>query len=321
MADGSQADEDGDEGEEEDDGEEGDEGDDVEEDEDGEVDGEHEDEKLVADQEPSSNPPSQDTSLRNDVPVIKENPDSNPPDTDMSGVDISDPAPDFQVLEEKPEEILLQNIETTSILESPLHPSVVAEPISDTVPEEGSSKAEEIDGIDSVMQEEVQATAPAELPPPPPEPTAAEVEAAVEVRKEEEEEEKLLLDIVENVEAKIDTEKVSPDPPAVESEISTSEPIVEPAEAQDPTQPEIPQAESEKATAIVEPEASKEEALASDDEENDFPDLLGGLEKQLNGPAKTLDATTFEAAAEDAKVVKDDEESKEAKQHTDTSDS
>lgn len=275
---------------------------------------------------------------------MPENPSAADPDTEMSGTEATARPPilhlDRERLEMKSGSPLKNIALTTSALASPLEPSTTAAPpFSDPEPVQQElqhiTETTELTRIDAAMQEEATITAPTTLPPPPPEPTIADMEAAVEVREEEEEEEGMLLDIVDNAnnthigggEALPDaapepiietaqepgpTVEIEPsDPTAAEPELGLNpeleaepveEPIAEPAEvpvpaestAVDQTQPKVPQ--------------------PVEDDDDDFPDLLGGLEKQLNDPvAKAPDAVepilTGEAALppKPAEVVKDGE--------------
>jgi hypothetical protein len=190
---------------------------------------------------------------------------------------------------------------TTSSLNSPLEAPA---PVSS-----GSEKiAEEIASLDQTMQQEGADSVPSELPPPPPEPMIKEENAAVETLREEKEEEAMLLDIVD---AKDQAEVNAPDSKASEAlaPVAPEVPTLEPAEAVEseaapessavtelpaPTSPSK-QAESKPEEVVTgEPDAGpvpekvKEdmvEQTQEDNDDDDFPDLLGGLEKSLNKPS------------------------------------
>jgi hypothetical protein len=153
------------------------------------------------------------------------------------------------------------------------------------------------------MQQQAAELAPPILPPPPPEPTLAEEIASTEVRQEEEEEEEMLLDIVQNANnANIGGDGVLP---LVEPEVLV-EPVQHfeiPAPEPEPITPEAVEApiEQEETSAPLElgpvvEEAQAEVPQAVEDDDDDFPDLLGGLEKQLNEPV--AETTSVEPVVE-----------------------
>ncbi|KAG9244988.1 hypothetical protein BJ878DRAFT_567082 [Calycina marina] len=102
--------------------------------------------------------------------------------------------------------------------------------------------------VEEEMREEVTGTAPTELPLPPPSLTDIEVEASKDVLEDEKQEEEMLLDIIDK-----DHDHAA----------TVSEPLSAVIEAPG-----------------VEAPANKQEEQSVEDDD-DFPDLLGGLEKQL----------------------------------------
>jgi hypothetical protein len=281
MADGSAHDSDDEEGE---DGEEG------EDDDEGSVDNQSSPSKPLR---PISTPP----------PVATDIPSAANPDTDMAGTEAAAHPPllhiDRERLEIKSGSPLKNVALTTSALTSPLEsPSnTAAPPFSEPAPKQDLNpilETAESASLDETMQRAAAATPPTTLPPPPPEPTLVEEIAAKEVLAEEEEEEEMLLDIVENANnANIGEDEIlAPITPEIYV------PIQE-VEAQQPEMT-IPEAlEVPAKQAEVENDNQKEELISAppvaeetepevpqpaEDEDDDFPDLLGGLEKQLNEP-------------------------------------
>jgi len=186
---------------------------------------------------------------------------------------------------------------TTSTLTSPLEsPSTTAAPpFSDPATVSELNPIVEAPGpasLDETMQQQAVDTAPPTLPPPPPEPTVAEEIAATEVVQEEEEEEEMLLDIVDNANnAHIGgDEPLAPVVPEVPIEpVQELEELA--PEAIAPEIEEIPVEQKEDPTPVeptvvevVQAEAPK----PVEDDDDDFPDLLGGLEKQLNEPVSQV---------------------------------
>ncbi|EPE32070.1 hypothetical protein GLAREA_12152 [Glarea lozoyensis ATCC 20868] len=170
-----------------------------------------------------------------------------------------------------------------------------------------SLQAERAD-IDHAMQMEVVQSAPTALPSPPPAPAQAELLASEVVRKEEEEEEEMLLDIVENnntfaeKEAQEEppthvTETVKPVSPNLATSVETvEEPELSVADTKeevevapsrpDPTPVEEIKRESPPVLENDPPMAPEPDTtVEAGDDDDDFPDLLGGLEKSLGQSA------------------------------------
>lgn len=175
----------------------------------------------------------------------------------------------------------LKNVLTPSALTSPLEsPSIYAAPFfqSTSAPAPVSLPSLEpvLDltkptSLDQEMQQQAIETAPPTLPSsPPPAPALAEELASKDVLAAEEEEEEMLLDIMENANnaAIGGAETVSVPVSAVDHEEDEIPPDSLPLDA-----PELPLEERE----VSAPEVAGEE--------DDFPDLLGGLEKRLNESA------------------------------------
>jgi hypothetical protein len=264
MADGSMAASDDEEGE---DGEEVEEGDD-----------DDDDKGTPVDQSTSPKPPQQLPPAPDNIST-EDAPSADIPDpvvADAMHIDPPEPENAEQKAEENAEENTdvapgspLENVAlTTSTLsppgESPAALTPTASEDVDKAPETTVPAT-----VDEVMQQDAVETGPTALPPPPPEPTGAEAKAAVEVRQEEEEEEEMLLDIVDQAQnARIGAGEVlsGPAPEVVAPQVEVS--------------PVITEAEVE---PMAEPQEEKAEAAAPEEEEEDnLPDLLGGLEKQLN---------------------------------------
>lgn len=210
----------------------------------------------------------------------------------------------------------------TSALTSPLTSPTTssAPPFSDATPTitqpENDTAMTDSASLDHVMQEQAEQTAPMDLPPPPPEPSAVEQIAAVETRKEEEAEEEMLLDIVDNANnAQIGGEVPAPvtEPVAADEPITTTqgeiaapiavEPVaqsesvpepnvaveapkepkkIEPTKIEEQTvQAPTPTPVEPQSALVLESAQATEQAVEDDD---DFPDLLGGLEKSLGKP-------------------------------------
>ncbi|KAH6665428.1 hypothetical protein B0J14DRAFT_231971 [Halenospora varia] len=174
---------------------------------------------------------------------------------------------------------------STSALSTPLTspteivpPALSASALANPPPQE-TAEEPKTESIDAVMQDQASTIAPPILPPPPPEPTQAEESASQQVRKEEEEEEEMLLDIVEGANPPNVTTTSEP-PPAVPA---PAEVIEDAAAAKEPIAAKEPDA----APKTPEPEVVKEvEKKVVEDDEDDFPDLLGGLEKSLATPER-----------------------------------
>jgi hypothetical protein len=268
MADGSIVASDNDDSDEGEDGEEGD-----------------EDEGSIDNQASPSK--RQESSSLSPIPSMEEIPRPAPEDTSMSGVEIP-PHPVINTDMEGKSGSPLKNVAmATSALASPVEAPPISAPV---LAEKAPDVPTQVAAIEEVMQEETAETVPPTLLPPPPEPTLAEVEAAVEERQEEEEEEVMLLDIVEGNSAHY-TEPEIPDipdvPPPQElteivSTVSEPEPVPLDVPLQDiQSQPEEPT--NTEAPELLEPQA---EAVQHGEME-DFPDLLGDLEKSLEKPVAT----------------------------------
>lgn len=255
---------------------------DDEEGEDGE-DGEEEDEASTDQPGSPSQPPRPSSATTQSTPTLADNSVSEKSDIETDGTEAPARPPmlhiDRERLDAKSGSPLKNIALTRSALTSPAEPSTTAAPpFSDPEPIKEAkpiTNTTETSTLDAAMQEEVTATAPTTLPPPPPGPTEAEMEAAVEVRKEEEEEEEMLLDIVENANnAHIGAEEAAPEAASkiIDGTTQSPETVLEATDATAPVEKET----------IDEPQA--EAAQPSEDDDDDFPDLLGGLEKQLNEP-------------------------------------
>jgi len=219
-------------------------------------------------------------------------------DTPMTGLEFSRPHPMIQTERVKSEGQSgspLRNVAmATSALTSPLESPTVVPLFSDTLAapqQDPAPAAVEKEILDEEMLLETAQSAPTEIPQPPPEPTVTEVAASAKLLREEEEEEQMLLDIVENASnAQIGGSEVSNAVP----EIYTEQVPIPPTEAPgEPITSEIVEApketESEDPTSLenTKPEAEPKpvpEVQNTDEDDDDFPDLLGGLEKSLEKP-------------------------------------
>jgi hypothetical protein len=195
--------------------------------------------------------------------------------------------------------------------------------------------------IDHAMQMEVVESAPTTLPPPPPAPTEAELQASNIVRKEEEEEEMMLLDIVEktNVIAGGDIPEQPPAPVMEHAKVpspTVAATINVPTETEDTlvtaneqvqealSNPNRAPIEEVKQESVPIPElkndpplapAPEEVVQAEDEDDDDFPDLLGGLEKSLGQPAPSVlpasvvnDTPEAETPVGDAEALEEEEQ-------------
>lgn len=192
-------------------------------------------------------------------------PPSNQPDTEMAGTEALTSIPSLLNVEPKLELKTgspLKNVLTPSALTSPLetHNPSQAPKAFPEIPQQSKTPSTSPPGkLDSAMQQQAAETAPPTLPSPPPGATIAEEIAAVEVRKEEEEEEDMLLDIIDEA----DNSNVGAGHVAA---------------------PEEPVLEMPTPAAVEERQATPQDHVQPDqDDDDDFPDLLGGLEKQLDG--------------------------------------
>lgn len=303
MADGSAHDSD------DDDGEEGEEGDD---DEEGSVDNQSSPSKNSR---PISTPPP-------NIPAVTDSSIDQHLDIDLEGTEATARPPLLHIDREKLEiksGSPLKNIAlTTSTLTSPLESpgTKLVNPFSEPAPKQELNSVMETAepmSLDETMQQEASVTAPTLLPPPPPEPTLEEEIASKEVLAEEEEEEEMLLDIVENANS-ANIGGLEGLAPVV---LEVSAPVVqetegEQADAIHPKEPEIPteqervqennpKVEHDPAPPVVEEEP--EVAQPAEDEDEDFPDLLGGLEKQLNEPKAEVQDPVVEPVSEAVEKV------------------
>jgi hypothetical protein len=219
-------------------------------------------------------------------------------DTPMTGLEFSRPHPMIQTERVKSEGQSgspLRNVAmATSALTSPLESPTVVPLFSDTLatPEQDPAPiAVEKEILDEEMLLETAELAPTEIPQPPPEPTVTEVAASAELLREEEEEEQMLLDIVENASnAQIGGSEVSNAVPEIYTE---QVPIPETEAPGEPIASEIVEASKETESGDLTslettiPEAEPKpvpEVQNTDEDDDDFPDLLGGLEKSLEKP-------------------------------------
>lgn len=265
MGDGSMANSDDDEGDE---GEEGEDGDD--------------DEGSDAQNSPSKPPRSSSPSIGS-MPAIKSVPNLVPPDTIMGGTELAGPSrilTEHEKMEKKFGSPLKTVALTASTLTSPLEsPRVASANGSFSAPGHQSPIAATADldpsNLDEAMKQETAESTPTTLPPPP-EPTIDEAQAAVETVQEEEEEvvEEMLLDIVDNAEnAQIGGPEMNTPAPQPEVIVAAA-----PSEAVEVPKEEETVVELPKEEKGLEEPAPEAEAEADDD---DYPDLLGGLERSL----------------------------------------
>lgn len=299
MGDGSQANSDDEEGDSDEDGEEGAENDET------------------AENSPAKSQPRASQEPSSSFTTI---PDLSQPDTAMSGTEIPLP-PKLQTSHSGSP---LKNVAlTTSALASPLGSPTVASPLTKYSPVESPphqasqspvAAPPTLADLNEEMQQEVAETAPIELPPPPPEPTEVEIQAAVEMRREEEEEEEMLLDIVDNannahigglpavavpevlppVLAEVISEVEIPDEKSELVELEQPVQPIQPLELTEPTEPTEP-LDPVEPVELVEPvesteptEPAKPAPVSQEEDDDDFPDLLGGLEKSLENKPTTV---------------------------------
>lgn len=218
-------------------------------------------------------------------------------DTEMGGVE-GFPIPPLLQIDSKPElklgsplkNLALSNSTLNSPLESPK--SMIPVPFPELSQPNVKPELAETTVMND-LQEAVEAVSEI-LPSPPPNPTIAEEVAVVEVRQAEEEEEEMLLDIIEtadnsNIGAAVE--------PIVEvAPIAATEPIVAPeSESVDSA---VVEDKSERIEDSIKEERKLEEPSAEvvqTDDDDDFPDLLGGLEAQLDEPVVIKTAVPAEA--------------------------
>jgi hypothetical protein len=271
------------------------------------------DEGSVSAQDSPSKPPR--TFSPSDLPHMKEIPSIGSKDTDMSGTDDlpGPPLPNLEPVDTKAEspskDVALTNT-------SPTHPPEPAEdPLSSAPPplEVTLEPAADIKETNAAMLQAIAGTAPETIPEPPPNPTITEVISAVEAQREEEEEEEMLLDLVENtnrapIVAPQETPAPEPLPLGVPEEPHPSKVVEEPQRVDQPTPTPVsatlPEAVVEKvakeateqsaekpveqsAEKPVEQSAEKPVEQSSEqpkqpvEEDEDYPDLLGQLEQNV----------------------------------------
>jgi hypothetical protein len=283
MGDGSMAASDDDE-----DGEDGDDGED--------------DEGSVDNQSSPSKPPLPTSPVPLAATGIKTVPSLGFGETPMSGLEFPRPHPMIQTERVKSEGQAgspLKNVAlTTSALTSPLESPTVAPPFSDIsapAPQQDPvATAVEKENLDEEMLLETTESAPAEIPQPPPEATADEATASAELLREEEEEEEMLLDMEKNASSaqiggseapfaapEIPTEHI----PIPQTEIPTEPMQTETGEAPKETEPEDPVL-----LENTEPEPAPE--VENAEAEDNYLDLLEGLEKSLDKPPPTASKLT-----------------------------
>jgi hypothetical protein len=290
--------------------------------EDGEGDDGEDDEGSVDNQNSPSKPPRSGSPIVTATTGIKTVPSLGYGDTPMAGLEFPRPHPMIQIERTKLEGQSgspLKNVAlTTSALTSPLESPTVAAPFSDfstasvpkldTVPE-----AVKPDTLDEEMLLETAESAPTTLPAPPPEPTEAEANASAEVLREEEEEEEMLLDIVDNAN---NAQIGEPEVPIPASEVLAEQaPVPQtetPVEAISTEVVEVPREEEAEDPVLLEtaePELVPQVSNTEDDDD-DFPDLLGGLEKSLEKPEQPASAPDLDPApaAPEAKEVEEKDE-------------
>jgi hypothetical protein len=286
MGDGSMAASDDDE-----DGEDGDDGED--------------DEGSVDNQSSPSKPPLPTSPVPLAATGIKTVPSLGFGETPMSGLEFPRPHPMIQTERVKSEGQAgspLKNVAlTTSALTSPLESPTVAPPFSDIsapAPQQDPvATAVEKENLDEEMLLETTESAPTEIPQPPPEATADEATASAELlreEEEEEEEEEMLLDMDKNASSaqiggseapfaapEIPTEHI----PIPQIEIPTEPMQTETGEAPKETEPEDPVL-----LENTEPEPAPE--VENAEAEDNYLDLLEGLEKSLDKPPPTASKLT-----------------------------
>jgi hypothetical protein len=295
MADGSMAASDDDDGDE---GEDGDEGDD--------------DEGSIDNQSSPSKPPPPLSPTPNAVPFLKETLDLTSEDAAMSGVDDSIPPSLLSVERERTEGKSgspLKNVAlTTSTLTSPLESPTIPPPFSDITqaPQVDTTleATAELAILNEVMEQETAESAPPILPPPPPELTIAEENATAILREEEEEEEEMLLDIVDNANnVQIGADLPVKTPPRISPDPILSPCAEEPAPSTSfPAVVSIPIADINTVDATVTQEVIHPEQSVQDDDDDDFLDLLGGLEKSLEKPQAPTPQTISTPVSEPTKI-------------------
>ncbi|PBP28453.1 LYR family protein [Diplocarpon rosae] len=299
MGDGSQPNSEEDDG---DDGDDGDEGDD--------------DEGLVDVQGLASKPAHQPSPSGLPTPFLPPTPSLDAGDTAMGGTEFNPalPGPGTDRLEGSLGSPLKNVAMTTSAIASPLESTALettaASPHHETAPSPESAPAPEnvtLDTLDKQMQRQTTELAPPTLPPPPPEPTTTEIVAAMEESQEKEDEEEMLLDIVDEANrAKIDASKeqiaaVASSPAQVDSK---KDPDAEsaPKEFLQPNESEV---HAEK--------TSEPREIPAEEDDDDYPDLLGGLEESLKTPQAKAESP--KAAVQEMGGATENEPSESKSQH------
>ncbi|KAK2629604.1 hypothetical protein QTJ16_000424 [Diplocarpon rosae] len=270
MGDGSQPNSDEDDG---DDGDDGDEGDD--------------DEGSVDVQGLASKPDHQPSPSELPTPFLPPTPSLDAEDTAMGGTE-SNPAPPRHGTDRLEgnlgsplKNVAMMTSAIASPLESPILEPTAATPHHEAALSPASAPAPEnvtLETLEKQMQQQTTELAPPTLPPPPPELTTTEIVAAIEERQAEEDEEEMLLDMVDEANrAKNDASKeqmavVASSPARVDSK---KDPGAEsaPKELLQPNESEV-RAE----------EKSEPRETPAEEDDDDYPDLLGGLEESLKTP-------------------------------------
>jgi len=284
---------------------------------DGEGDDGEDDEGSVDNQHSPSKPPHPASPIVTAATGIKTVPSLGFGDTPMTGLEFPRPHPMIQIERTKLEGQSgspLKNVAlTTSALTSPLESPTVAAPFSDfstasppkldPVPE-----AVKTDSLDEEMLLETAESAPTTLPDPPPEPTAAEAQASAEVLREEEEEEEILLDIVNNAN---NAQIGGPDVPIPASDVLAEQvPVPQteaPVEAIPAETVEAPKEEEAAEPVLLENAAPEQvpQIQSTEEDDDDFPDLLGGLEKSLEKPEQSAPVPEPAPAEPEVKEVEE----------------
>jgi len=283
---------------------------------DGEGDDGEDDEGSVDNQNSPSKPLRPASPIVTAATGIKTVPSLGFGDTPMTGLEFPRPHPTIQIERTKLEGQSgspLKNVAlTTSALTSPLESPTVAAPFSDfgtaTAPQlDPVPEAVKTDSPDEEMLLKTAASAPSTLPAPPPEPTATEANASAEVLREEGGEE-MLLDIVDNAN---NSQIGGPEVPIAAPEITPEQvPIPQteaPVEATlDETVEATREEEAEDPVLLENAETEAVPQVQNAEEDDDgFPDLLGGLEKSLEKPEQSAPAPEPAPAEPEVKEVEE----------------
>jgi hypothetical protein len=266
----------------EDEGEDGEEGE--------EAEGDDDDEGSPENENSPSKLPQEFTPAPDVIPTIGGIPDLSTPDIKIGDSELDDsPLADMPKRREEGKSgsplknVAMTTSSLTSPLASPITPSAsVAEPAPAEYLEPVAEAAEQA-AIEEVTQEIPVVTAPEMLPVS--EPAGAPEDAVTEAQQsQEEEEEEMLLDLVENIDGdptEAETQNSEPEQPADPVPIPETENIISvPTLVDTITQ----DANAEPAIAVEEMlvELVQAEAEVAIEEEEEFLDLLGGLERSLN---------------------------------------